>query len=74
MRRIMFVLGLIGLALVAPATDAGAAWVVDGTWVSNICRANANPNYYWAYPPQDAEPVGAPCAFPDGTPGTVTAN
>jgi hypothetical protein len=74
MVRIIFVLALIGLALVTPARNAGAAWLVDGGWVSNICRANANPSYYFAYPAQDGEAVGTPCAFPDGTPGTITAN
>jgi hypothetical protein len=56
------------------AAHARAAWYVGGVLVSNICRADANPAYYWVYPPQNAQPVGTMCTFPDGTPGTVTAN
>jgi len=73
-RKLLFVLPLIGVAVAGVPRQAHAEWLYGGVWVSNICRADANPAYYWVYPPADAEPVGDSCAFPDGTPGTVTPN
>jgi hypothetical protein len=53
---------------------AHAAYFINSVLYSDVCRANANPNYFFVYPLKDAEPVGASCTLPDGTPGTVTAN
>jgi len=72
--KVVCILGLCASVCLIAAHYAEAAFLVNGTWYSNICRADENPNYFFVYPIQDAEPVGAPCAFPDGTPGTVTPN
>jgi len=59
--------------MVVPLAHA-ASFFLNSVLYSDVCRANANPNYYFLYPLNDSEPVGTSCTLPDGTPGTVTAN
>ena len=60
------------LTMTAMASAADAAWLYNGVWVSNICRAPSGA--YWVYPPAAAQPVGTGCQiYSTGEYGTVTA-
>ena len=56
---------LLAAALLLTCGTSSAAWWQNGVLVSNVCRANANPNFYFVYPPAAAQPIGTPCTWID---------
>jgi hypothetical protein len=75
MKTLITALALTAIAVLAagyPST-ASAQWLVNGIWVSNMCRAYSG--NWFVYPPQNAQPVGTSCLIPPtGEYGVVTAN
>jgi hypothetical protein len=66
-------MGKIALAAVIVALSVGqaeASFYRHGIAYSNICRADENPMFFWAFP--RFEPVGTDFWFPNGTPCTFS--
>jgi hypothetical protein len=58
-------------AVSAPHASAEPAWLVDGVWWNNMCRAGSGA--WWLYPVQYAQPVGTSCTIAStGEVGVVT--